>query len=68
MFGRRKFFAAVMSGVYLTSMFGVVGLVGGCGDSSESPKPSAEQEAGAKQAQEKMQEYMAKKKAEQKKH
>ncbi len=64
MIQRRKFVAAVMSCVGLTSMMGVVGLVGGCGDSSlESPAPSPEAVAKEKEAQKGMLEYLAKKKA-----
>jgi len=61
---RRKFFATVMSGVCLTSMMGVLGLVGGCGDTvPESAPRTPEQVEKEKVAQKGMLEYLAKKKA-----
>ncbi len=63
MIRRREFFGAVMSGVYVTSAMGVVGLVGGCGDSTESPARSPEAVTQEKAAQKGMLEYLAKKKA-----
>ena len=64
MIRRRNFFAAVMSGVCLTGTIGVVGLVGGCGDSSGTSERTPDQEARDKGARVGMKEYMAAKKAE----
>ncbi len=64
MIHRRKFLATMMSCVYLTSAMAVVGLVGGCDETlTEAPPRTAEQEAAAKEAQNKMKEFMAAKKA-----
>ncbi len=62
MIRRRNFFAAVMSGVYMTSLMGVAGLIGGCGDSTDSPPRSPEGVAKEKEAQKGMLDYLAKKK------
>jgi hypothetical protein len=67
MIRRREFFSAAMSWSNLTVLVGFVGLVGGCGDSSENLQPTADQEARRKEAFEKNKEVMLKQKGFQKK-
>jgi hypothetical protein len=59
MIRRRDFFSAAISWSNLTIL---VGLVGGCGDSSENLQPTADQEARRKEAFEKNKEVMLKQK------
>jgi len=64
MIRRRKFFATVMSCVCWTSTMGVVGFVGGCGDSSESPAPpNPKAETQVQESRKAMLDFLAKKKA-----
>jgi hypothetical protein len=70
MIRRRQFLAAATSCVTLASVMALLGLAGGCEDQvSEAPKPSPAQEKEAKEAQNKMEEFLAKKQGgAQKKH
>jgi hypothetical protein len=62
MIPRRDLFAAAMSWSNLTILLGFVGLVGGCGDSTENAEPTADQETRRKEAFEKNKEVMLKQK------
>jgi hypothetical protein len=62
MIRRRDLFAVAMSYSTLTILLGFVGLVGGCGDSTENSQPTADQETRRKEAFEKNKEVMLKQK------
>jgi hypothetical protein len=62
MIPRRDLFAAAMLWSNLTILLGFVGIVGGCGDSTENAEPTADQEARRKEAFEKNKEVMLKQK------
>jgi hypothetical protein len=68
MIRRRDFCSAAMSWSNLTILVGFMGLVGGCGDSTENLQPTADQEARRKEAFEKNKEVMLKQKEFQRKH
>jgi hypothetical protein len=68
---RRTFLEKAMWGSYVMGALAAVGLVSGCTDTPpEAPKPTAEQDKAAKDAQNKMKEFLSKKTAggAQKKH
>jgi hypothetical protein len=62
MIRRRDLFAVATSWSKLTILLGFVGLVGGCGDSTENAEPTVDQEARRKEAFEKNKEVMLKQK------
>jgi hypothetical protein len=68
MIRRRDFFAAVISWSNLAILLGFVGLVGGCGDSTENAESTVDQVARRKEAFEKNKEVMLKQKEFQKKN
>jgi hypothetical protein len=62
MIPRRDLFAAAMLWSNLTILLGFVGIVGGCGDSTENVQPTVDQEARRKEAFERNKEVMLKQK------